>query len=496
MKQKLKHLIIVGVGCLALWLAYNYHVYAINNTQSDRLLHVIDRLSYGVVPGQLQQVKSTGIEAYIQSQLNPQAIAESPELEKYLQGLELANTDSMKLFKRFMRNHKQRRQGEISSEKLEQLKQELRAFKTKHKKQVANAKIARAINSNRQLQEVMVDFWFNHFNVDFDKKVVGFWVSDYENNLRANALGNFRDLLAVTAKHPAMLIYLDNELNTAPNSPGVKGVYKGLNENYARELLELHTLGVDGGYTQADVIALTRILTGWSRHFGNAKGNKNGFMFVAKRHDFGDKVFLGHTIKGSGIDEGEKALDILASHPATAHFISYKLAQYFVADEPPSDLVDLLSKQFLDSNGNIKAVLDTLFHSREFNDPQYYDGKFKTPYQYIISLARAGGITNPNFDRLRWMLKQLSMPIYRCPTPNGYKNTEDAWLNSDAMVRRVGFATQTANGFLSSQQPLKSNQLRTTLGNNFAPETQQIIAKSPSKLKAALMLGSPEMMYR
>ena len=496
MKRKLRHSILICISCAVLWFGYNYRLQATSKTETAQILHVLDRLSFGVTPGQLKQVKSTGIEAYIQSQLNPQSIRESPELESYLKSLDLVNTNSMELFKKFADNQKQQKKAGLDLDKIEKLKQELKEFRAENKEQVTNSNVARAVNSNRQLQEVMVNFWVNHFNVYFQKKVVDFWVFDYENDLRPHVLGNFRDLLGVTAKHPAMLIYLDNELNTAPNSPGARGNRKGLNENYARELLELHTLGVDGGYTQGDIVALARIFTGWSRHFGNGKGDENGFVFVKGRHDFGDKVFLGQTIKGSGIEEGETALDILASHPATAHHISYKLAQYFVADEPPSSLVDALAQKFLDSNGNIKAVLDTLFHSREFNDPQYYEQKFKTPYQYVVSMVRAGGIENPNLNRMRRMFNQLSMPVYRCPSPDGYKNTQDAWLNPDAMLRRVSHATQTANGHLSDKQPLEPKQLRSTLGNNFSRETQEIIAKSHPKLRAALMLGSPEMMYR
>ncbi len=496
MKRKLQYLILICIGCVVLWFGYNYHLQANSKTETARILHFINRMSFGVIPGQLQQVKSTGIEAYIEAQLNPRAIAESPELEKYLSSLSLVNTNPMELFKKFADNQKRQKQAKESLEKVQKLQQEIREFRAENKEQTINSNVARAIHSNRQLQEVMVNFWFNHFNVDFQKKVVDFWVADYNNDLRPHALGNFRDLLGVSAKHPAMLIYLDNELNTAPNSPGVRGPYQGLNENYARELLELHTLGVDGGYTQADIIALARIFTGWSRHFGNGKGDDNGFVFVKKRHDFEDKVFLGQTIKGSGIAEGEQALDILASHPATAHHLSHKLAQYFVADQPPASLVDTLTQKFLQSNGNIKEVLNTLFHSQEFNDSQYYEQKFKTPYQYVISLVRAGGIEEPNLNRIRNMFNQLSMPVYRCPTPDGYKNTQDAWLNPDAMLRRVSFATQIANGRLNQKQPIKASQLRTTLGNNFSAETRQIIAQSHSKLKAALMLGSPEMMYR
>ncbi len=325
--------------------------------------------------------------------------------------------------------------------------------------QAVQARLWRAVESPRQLQEVMVDFWYNHFNVFAAKGLDHLWVGAYEEQaIRPYALGRFRDLLGATAHHPAMLFYLDNWQNTAPNSPGVRGKQQGLNENYARELMELHTLGVDGGYTQEDVIALARILTGWG--LGRPRGrdiNKGGFFFDPKRHDFSDKVFLGQTIHGSGVAEGEEALDILARNPATARHISFELAQYFVADEPPSALVERLRKRFLDTDGDIRAVLDTLFHSPEFWDQKYYGNKFKTPYQYVVSAVRATDMKVVNVRPLYGMLMQLGMPLYGCLTPDGYKNTRDAWLNPDAMTRRIGFATALASGRLPLGQPVKES---------------------------------------
>ena len=341
----------------------------------------------------------------------------------------------------------------------------------------------------------MVDFWFNHFNVYLDKGAIRFWLSDYEERIRANALGNFRDLLAVTAKHPAMLIYLDNRKNTAPNSPGGLKIKQGLNENYARELMELHTLGVDGGYTQDDVIVLARILTGWGLDIHSKKENKQGFFFYKNRHDRQEKVFLGNQIPAGGMEQGERALDILASHPATARHISYKLAQYFVADEPPSSLVDLLTRQFLDSQGDIKVVLNTLIHSQEFNSSQYYQQKFKTPYQYLVSLVRMGEIEQPNLKRIQGMLKQLSMPVYMYPPPTGYSNTQSAWLNPQGMLQRTSLATAIANGNLNKNYTVKPKKLKANLGE-ISQHTKRVIAKSPPKLRSALMMGSPQAMYR
>ena len=206
-------------------------------------------------------------------------------------------------------------------------------------------------------------------------------------------------------------------------------------------------------------------------------------------------MFLGHKIPANDIEEGKQALDILATHPATAQFISYKLAQYFVADQPPSSLVDKLAEKFLDSQGNIKLVLDTLIHSEEFNSSQYYKQKFKTPYQYLISLIRMAEIEQPNFRRVRGMLNQLSMPLYSCQIPTGYQNIESAWLNPQAMLLRTGFAFAIANGTLNRDDAVEEQRLTHNLGK-LSSKTKQVIASSPRKLRSPVIMGSPEAMYR
>lgn len=229
-------------------------------------------------------------------------------------------------------------------------------------------------------------------------------------------------------------------------------------------------------------------------HEGN-KGDKKGFYFHHNRHDRKDKFFLGHKISANGIQEGEQALDILANHPATAHFISYKLAQYFVADKPPSVLIERLEQEFISSHGNIKAIMDVLIHSPEFNSPEYYKQKLKTPYQYLISLVRMGEISQPNLKQIRGMLEQLSMPLFHCVIPTGYSNTQSAWLNPQAVLLRTSFATDIANGVLNRDYEISQQQLDKNLGD-LSPKTKQAIAQSPSELHAALMMGSPEAMYR
>jgi uncharacterized protein (DUF1800 family) len=369
----------------------------------------------------------------------------------------------------------------------------------------AQGQILRAVLSQRQLETQMTDFWFNHFNVWIGNVSTRPWLESYVNQaLRPYALGNFRALLGTTARHPAMLRYLDNWLNTGVGTPAARGNFQGLNENYARELLELHTLGVDGGYSQTDVIALAKIFTGWGFPPPRVQGEVSGaFYFDPKRHDFSDKVFLGQTIKGTGMAEGEQALDILARHPATARHISYKLAQYFVADQPPPSLVNQLAQRYLATNGDIRQVLTILFKSAEFWNPQYYGAKFKTPYQYLISGLRATGANSINTMMARSTLIQMGMPVYGCSTPDGYKNTRGAWLNPDGMMRRLNIAVALGQGHFSkspgpgSPVPIvTAEQLTQTLGDRFSSTTQSVVNTSPSQLQAALLLGSPEFMKR
>lgn len=477
-----------------------------------KVLHIINRLSFGPRPGDVERVESIGVDSYIKEQLSPDSIPESQDLINKLSQLQTLQMNPVKLLE-YGTTGQKANQEEITAarKRAKQVEEE-----------VINARLLRATTSPRQLEEVMVDFWYNHFNVYIGKGRDGVWVGAYEQDaIRPYALGRFRDLLEATAHHPAMLFYLDNWQNRNANNPAARRKNQGLNENYARELMELHTLGVDGGYTQQDVITLARIFTGWGLVNNNAQINDgSGFYFDPKRHDFSDKVFLGQQIKGSGQAEGEQALDILARSPATAHHISYQLAQYFVSDNPPTDLVKRLTQRYLTTNGNIRDVLFTLFHSSEFWDAKNFNAKFKTPYEYAISSVRATGLEINNTKPIFNLLQQLAMPLYGCVTPDGYKNTQDAWLNPDAITRRLNFATAIANGNVpiaripknsdpgtkiqvagniaqaNPPMPLDAVQLANTLGNLFSPTTENAIASSPEKIRATLILGSPEFMRR
>jgi uncharacterized protein (DUF1800 family) len=474
---------------------------------NPKIIHLLNRLSLGIRPGEIEQVQQLGIDKYIQQQLNPETIAEPSILTEKLAQLDTIALSPNELFQQYNPNRKLDAQSPLPP-----LKKNIQNQVRQVTNQAIEAKLWRSIYSQRQLEVVMVDFWYNHFNVYADKGLDRLWVGAYEQQaIRPYALGKFRDLLGATARHPAMLFYLDNWQNSIP-STNPNGKNRGLNENYARELMELHTLGVDGGYQQQDVIALAKIFTGWGfKQPGQKIPDGYSFQFNRDRHDFSDKVFLKHTIVGSGMAEGEQALDLLSRHPSTARQIGFQLAQYFVTDNPPKTLVDRLSKRFLATDGDIKSVLDTLFHSPEFWNRKYYGTKFKTPYQYAVSAIRSTGIEINNVKPLNGLLNQLGMPIYGCLSPNGYKNTQEAWLNPDSMTRRLNFATNLANGKLpiSAANTVAANavptsqtisidpvKLTATLGNNFSLQTKQAIAASNPAIHTALILGSPEFMHK
>ena len=309
------------------------------------------------------------------------------------------------------------------------------------------SKILRAVYSSRQLDEVLADFWFNHFNVFLDKGADRYLITEYDQAaIRPHVLGKFRDLLEATAKSPAMLFYLDNWQSVGANVPvprGPNAVRRGLNENYGRELLELHTLGVDGGYSQKDVTEVARCFTGWSIDRPQLGGS---FLFTPRLHDRGEKTVLGVKIlAGGGIEDGEKVLDIVARHPATAHFICKKLAQRFVADDPPPALVERMAQTFLKSDGDIRAVLRTMFDSREFWSEGAFRSKMKSPLEMVVSAVRA---SNGNVDFATGLVNQVAQlgePLYRKQEPTGYSNTGNEWMNSAGLMARMNFALQLAS---------------------------------------------------
>ena len=449
-------------------------------------LHVLNRLAYGPAPGDIERVTQMGVARYIDSQLYPESLELPAALAERLAGLDTVQRSSGEVLGDFLAVR------DMVKDETEDAKAMRREVLARITTQTAEARIARAVASPRQLEEVMVDFWFNHFNVFSGKGQVRPLVASYERDaIRPYVFGSFRDMLGATAKHPAMLYYLDNYLSKAG----------GVNENYARELMELHTLGVDKGYTQKDVTELARMLTGWTFAPRQVVARNETFRFDPKRHDKGDKQWLGRTVKPQGQAEGEYALDVLAVHPATARHISYKLAQYFVADQPPPALVERMAQTWLASKGDIRSVLKTLFASAEFMAPEAQGAKFKTPYQFVISAARAGygrsaggnaggsAAPLPEVKPVMGALDRLGMPLYGCQTPDGYKNTQAAWLNPDALSRRIGYAVTLAPG-------MDVAQLQAALGGSVSARTWDIVAASPPKIRTAMLLGSPDFMQR
>jgi uncharacterized protein (DUF1800 family) len=447
--------------------------------------HALNRVAYGPRPGDVERVQRIGLAAWIEQQLHPAAIDDSA-LKARLPEQPARPTD-------------------VTDPMV------LRQWGRQSVQALGSEKVIRAIYSERQLEEQLVDFWFNHFNVFAGKGRTSQWVVDYERTaIRPHVFGKFRDLLEATAKSPAMLFYLDNWLSAdpeaaeqmqrrpaaarRPNGAGnpqqpqqqqqqAQQRRRGLNENYARELLELHTLGVDGGYTQKDIVEVARAFTGWTIAparlqqqqrpglgrllAGGGAVQEGEFIFTPRVHDTGEKIVLGQKIKaGGGIEDGERVLDIVARHPSTAHHIAYQLAQRFVADEPPKALVDRAAKKFRDTDGDLREVVRTIITSDEFFSPQARGAKVKTPLEFLASGMRAtarevrdaslperlGGVPSgppartgaiPSRQLLR-ALMEMGMPPYMCQPPTGYDNTADTWVSAGALVARMNIAQQIA----------------------------------------------------
>jgi len=478
-------------------------------SESEQIIHVLNRLAYGPRPGDIERVKAMGISAYIEEQLFPETIpdpiAEEKLAEYEIVGMtfgELAAYDrpsSSSMSYRRRQNVQQRARlaeettaDKTSSGGTRNWNREKAARRNllnpditgevilknqpESGLELIDVRLLRAIYSERQLLEMMVDFWANHFNIF----LTNFYLSaDYtQNAIRPNALGKFEDLLVATATHPAMMFYLDNWLSSAPVevvkkrlarghavSPGNKerrslamrkrrqyfDQATGLNENYARELMELHTVGVDGGYTQEDVIQVAKSFTGWTVA-GVSGGEPEGdFMFDPLLHESGDKVVLGETIPSGGMAEGMQILKMLAQHPSTARFISTKLVRRFVADDPPEEIVEVASQAFTRTGGDIREVLRAIFTSPDFFSPEYYFGKIKKPIELVASAMRAvgadidGGSYAP-MSYLNRVTRRMGEPLYRHLAPDGFPDVASAWISTNTLYLRMEFAINLSTG--------------------------------------------------
>ncbi len=579
-------------------------------TPSDRteIVHVLNRITFGPRAGDVEAVQKMGLHNYIERQLHPETIDDSA-VEQQVAQFELLQMSPQELSTLFLEDTKRflkKQQKQLaanggtanpaqvpadiqppapptpqSPNKMGDIINEVGQWRSVAAiGQLEQAKLVRAVDSERQLQEVLADFWNNHFNIDVKKGPCRVWkIVDDRDVIRPHIWGRFRDLLEASAKSPAMLHYLDNATNTVErmvspmeqqmqamvlknalgpalptdadpamaNEPLKPKKQGGINENYAREIMELHTLGVDGGYTQKDVQEVARCFTGWTINRQTGE-----FVFRPRLHDNGAKVVLGHEIPaGGGIRDGETVLDILASHPSCAHFISREMCQRFVSDDPPAALVDRIAGVFQKTNGDLRQVTEAILTSPEFLSPATYGNKIKSPLEFAVSAVRASDSTivpkdPPPFDKLRptmegagvmgrgqaadrvsnakrqslnWHIYELGEPLFACTPPTGYKEVSKTWVSPGALIERLNFAMALTEQRVSDirfnpknilggtdldkPEGILNQSVAVLLQNNITDSTMKVLLQTalptqgdsqtvnPAKL-IALILGSPE----
>lgn len=463
-------------------------------------LHALNRLGFGPVPGQVEEVLDRGLEEYIEGQLNPQVdSALEARLAPFSNTLRLSTTQVLVAYA-------------DSGNQFSSIQAYNDNFHT--------AKIIRSAHTVNQLEEVLADFWFNHFNVNITDGFVRYSIQSYERDaIRPNAMGKFETLLKATAEHPAMLFYLDNYLSTATRTVNGRLV-QGLNENYGRELLELHTVGVDAGYTQADVYEVARAFTGWGIDNVGRGGN---FSYRTANHDTGSKSAFGLQLSAGGQkDDGERVIKYLATHPLTARFISTKLARRFLSDTPPQSVVDRMAEVWLQTEGDIKEVMRAMIGTSEFWAEAFSaTGKPKTPYEYAISTIRAvGGQVTSATRGVTTYLSQMGQPLYQCIPPTGYSDSGADWLNPSSQIYRMNFALDLAQGLingvtvnvrnfaagadLNSPSSVARAANSTVFGNTYAASTIDAAARVDTRITSpsaavrvtALLLAAPESQVR
>ncbi len=563
-------------------------------SEEQRIVHVLNRLGFGARPGDLERVKAIGVENYINQQLNPEKISDTVA-ENKVKDLQVLDMTTAELYEKFPQPGQLLRQlqsrGALPSELAEardnrvkgganaapgqgpdEMKgnqptpppnanpldnEKYRAVIQQYYREnglqqpqriiaeLQASRILRAVYSERQLQEVMVDFWTNHFNVFAGKGADRWLLPSYDRDtIRPNSMGKFSTLLEATAKSPAMLFYLDNFQSVTPNptrnaatqrrprllaelvnqqrrrdenpvqEPAMRQPpnrqRRGINENYARELMELHTLGVDGGYTQKDVQEVARCFTGWTifqPRGGAAAANAllgtdaarrsaGTFLFNARAHDDGEKTVLGQKIPaGGGIKDGLTVLDILSRHPSTAKFIATKLVRHFVSDEAPPALVQRVAATFTKTDGDIRETLKSIFFSPEFNSPTAYRAKIKRPFELVISAIRTlGADTNGGPGTHQWIAR-MGEPLYGFQTPNGYSDLAESWVNTGGLLERMNFGLALASNRVQGTRvnlstvtgassrtdvdkaKVMDESLRTILGGDVSPATREALLK-------------------
>ena len=579
-------------------------------SNNQKVSHVLNRLGFGAKPGDVEKVRAMGIRNYIEQQLNPYSIPDS-SINAKLENFEILKMPTSEIFAKYpnpgallramsgnsRRNQQNRNNNSMDAEKTQaeqrderrQRRRKLIELYQKYDlkpanqimRQVQSARILRATYSERQLEEVMVDFWANHFNVYSRKAATRWYIPSYERDvIRKNALGNFKDLVVGTAKHPAMLFYLDNFQSVSPNvnqnsrqqqrikrllnNPRARerfiqqqkargqtdeqiktrlerlktranqGNQRGINENYARELMELHTLGVNSGYTPQDIKEVARAFTGWTifdargyrrsaanmikgqqdrqmmrqaRQLGISSDIESGtFVFVNRLHDQKPKTVLGHTVNEGGMKDGLKVIDILVSHPATAKFIAKKLAVKFVNDNPSEALINRVAKAFQTSNGDIKTTLRALFYDREFFAPENYRAKIKTPFELMISSLRALDTETKGSNALIALLSRMGEPLYGYQAPTGYPDKAQDWVNTGGLLERMNFAVALASNRIpqtnvnlkqfeaSNKEQILNRAISTVLNNEISAGTKSTLMKQMNQPLPEVKLGTEDMM--
>ncbi len=491
-------------------------------TADQQVHHVLNRLAFGARPGDVETVRAMGVDAWIERQLHPERI-DDPAVNQFLTQFEALSLTGAQLLDMYPPPAQAlaqlaRRGGAPTAEDSARVR-ELGRKSNVALGELAASRVARAVLTERQLNEVLVDFWENHFTVFSGKDRLRYFLPEYEATvIRPHAMGKFRDLLGAVAKSPAMLLYLDNWQSVAdsgrpvleplnarvaqrraavvqrvaqqrPQLAALAQRKRGLNENYARELMELHTLGVDGGYTQQDVIEVARVLTGWTLDRGAQGG---AFVFRPQVHDAGSKVILGQKFPGGhGEDEGERVLDLLARHPKTAEFIATKLARRLVSDTPPPALVQRAAATFRRTDGDIREVVRTIITSPEFFSASAYRSKVKSPFELVTSALRAMNAAPDATPRSAQLVNRLGQPLFGHQAPNGYPETGDAWMNTGAILNRINFGLSVASGRVPGVKladwtpakqltPLPRDQqvdgvIRTLLGGDASSDTREVL---------------------
>jgi uncharacterized protein (DUF1800 family) len=460
-------------------------------TEDEAITHALNRLGYGPRPGDIERIRKIGLETWITQQLHPETINDDALRPRLAEYATLSMTPAA-LITEYPRPDQAAKKLGITLDEYNKLEQTamhpaqgLRPAPDRRSGAIVNelmdSKLLRAIYSERQLQEQLADFWFNHFNIYIYKDQETYLVTSFERDaIRPYTLGKFRDLLSATAHSPAMMIYLDNSASADPDaferikhaSPQQKAAWKnlppvggrrGLNENYGREILELHTLGVDGGYTQQDVIEVAKSFTGWTV---KQPGMLAEFYFDPRIHVPGEKRVLGKKIKAGGEKDGEAVLDLLAKSPATAHHISYELAERFVSDTPPPALVARMAKTFQKTKGDIREVMRTMIYSSEFWSRANSEAKIKTPFELVASAARAIGADVDSPVQLRNWVSRIGEPLYQCLPPTGYKDNAATWVNTGALLNRLNFAIQLASNRMRGAEVDLPSRLGSDIGGD------------------------------